>query len=179
LCPANNYSIYYLPAFKAGRFHTAFKRSKKRKLMSIQERIYLEDQNMGETRLHKETPAAARQMRFEQQGMYWRMDSLSSSRFLSHALCYLTTYGEPPTKDGNILYAEIAEDDLLLLNSLFENLILEDRVLQLLPAQPCEPLTLEGKNGITLHICHKVSGRNVMRSMILETKDHETGKKTS
>ena len=144
--------------------------------MSIQEKIDLENQNMSKARLHKETPAAARQMRFEQQGMYWRMDSLSSSRFLSHALCYLTTYGKPPTKDGNILYAEIAEDDLLLISPLFEDFHMEERVLQLTPAQPCEPLTLEGRRGVTLHICHKVSGRNVMRSMILETKDHETGK---
>jgi hypothetical protein len=43
-------------------------------------------------------------------------------------------------------------------------------------AQPCEPLTFESKSGITLHICHKVSGHNVMRPMILETNGPETVK---
>jgi len=47
LCPAFDYLIHYLPAFKAGRFHTALRRSKKFK--------NTEDQNKGEIHPLKDT----------------------------------------------------------------------------------------------------------------------------
>lgn len=111
--------------------------------MSIQEIQTMEDQGTGGCPGQTETSAAdaaavpVLPLRFERQGIYWRLDRLSCGRFLAHVLRYLSVYGDkPPDWNGNLLYAEIAEDDLLLLGALFENMQLEERVLQLLPARP-------------------------------------------
>jgi hypothetical protein len=106
----------------------------------------------------------------DRQNASWRMDGITFSRFMKHVSGYFGICGTiPDVLLDDILYAEIAGDDLNVVSAIFGGYSPDDDQIVMVPVHP-ETFILPSRNTFHLMVCEKSLLGDVKRCIRLKSR---------